>query len=62
MGKSKILGSIGDNLIMSDCPFALPKENLKFFRGMQTACDKEPYNDFKQYGNAFSKDWKTTHK
>lgn len=31
MGKSKILGNMGDNYIMSDCPFALPKENLKMF-------------------------------
>lgn len=53
MGKSKIIGSVGDNYIMSDCPFAVPKENAKFFQSMQDAGSKDPYNNFASYGNAY---------
>ena len=62
MGKSKILGNMGDNYIMSDCPFALPKENLKMFQSMQDAGSKDPYNNYKQYGNVCSSDWKKSYK
>ena len=54
MGKSKIIGNMGsDNFIMSDCPFAVPKENVKFFQSMQNAGTKEPYSNFSSSGNAY---------
>lgn len=51
--RSKILGQSGsENFIMSDCPFQLPKENLKIFHSMQDNASEEPYTNFKQYANA----------
>lgn len=52
--RSKILGNMGtENYTMSDCPFSLPKENLKFFHSMQDNAGEEPYHNYKQYGNAY---------
>ena len=43
--KSKILGKIGDeNYKVSDCPFHLPKENVKFFKTLQDAGNQDPFN------------------
>lgn len=50
---AKITGKIGDNYKVADCPFHLPKENMKFFGDMQTAADQEPYANYSQYGNAY---------
>lgn len=57
-----VLGTIGqDNLVMKDCPFHLPKQNLDFFTKMQNAASKEPYEGYEKYGNAFNpKTWKTS--
>ena len=52
--KKDVTGVIGtDNYKMKNCPFHLPKENLKLFTAMQTACEGEPYNNYAQYGNAY---------
>ena len=53
MSKSKILGDAGtDNYKMSDCPFHLPKTNLKFFHELQHAANKKPYDNYGTYGNS----------
>jgi len=53
MKNSNVLGTIGDNYRMKDCPFHLPKENLAFFTYMQDNAAKEPYANYGQYGNAY---------
>ena len=45
VNKSKLMGKIGtENYRVSNCPFHLPKENVKFFRAMQDAGSKDPFN------------------
>lgn len=41
-----------DNYRVDDCPVLIPKENLKFFTDMQTACATNPYE---KYGNSYKK-------
>lgn len=54
MAKNKnVIGVIGDNYKMKNCPFHLPKENLDFFSKMQDAAQQEPYANYAQYGNAY---------
>lgn len=46
-----VTGSIGDmNYTMKDCPFHMPKENLKFFTMMQKASDNSVVST---YGNSY---------
>lgn len=58
VNKSEVLGKIGtDNYRVSNCPFHLPKENIKFFKAMQDAGNKNPFsNDV--YANQLTPDWK----
>lgn len=58
MAKSTILGTMGtENYKMSDCPFHLPKENLNFFHTMQGEASKDPFPNYKSYGNAVTPNW-----
>lgn len=58
MSKSRVLGSMGtENYKMSDCPFHLPKSNIKAFHDMQSAASNDPYANMSQYGNAYSPSW-----
>lgn len=56
--RSKIEGKIGtENFKVSNCPVHLPKENLKFFKTMQDAGNKDPF-DINTWNNQVSPIWK----
>lgn len=52
------MGKIGtENYRVFNCPFHLPKENVKFFRAMQDAGSKDPFN-FDFNNQVETDDWK----
>jgi len=58
MKRSKILGAAGsDNYRVEHMPVHLPKENMKFFYFMQDQANEEPFDNYRQYGNAYHDDW-----
>lgn len=53
-GNKNLTGTIGtENYKVKDCPFHLPKENVKMFSELQKAAKQSPFKDYAKYPNVY---------